>query len=96
MGFRDIEAELISRCLDIAQDRASTARDQREANVFRLASMVLQSRHSVESLRLMQVSNQYFAAHPNEQLHASEVVRQGWIMNLPRLRDRLSRRLVPD
>jgi hypothetical protein len=34
----------------------------------------------------------YFAAHPSELLESAETVRRGWIVNLPRLRDRLERR----
>jgi hypothetical protein len=33
----------------------------------------------------------YFAAHPSELLESGETVRRGWIVNLPRLRDRLER-----
>jgi hypothetical protein len=42
---------------------------------------------------LIQASERYFAAHPDEKLAPAEVVGNGWIMNLPRLRDMLSRRL---
>jgi len=35
----------------------------------------------------------YFASHPNERLPSAEVVRRGWVIGLPRLRDMLSRQL---
>jgi hypothetical protein len=94
MNARDLESALLTRCAAVAREVAPTAQDQREANVFRLAAMVVQSRFHRESENLMRVSEQYFATHPNEKLAPVEVVRQGWISNLPRLRDMLSHRLL--
>lgn len=93
MTARDVESALLARCSAVAKGSDQSARDQREANVFRLAAMVIQSRFPGESGRLMQVSEQYFASHPNERLAPAEVVRNGWVLNLPRLRDMLSHRL---
>jgi hypothetical protein len=93
MIAREAEAALLARCSVVAREQASPALDQREANVFRLAAMVVQSRFPGESMHLMQASERYFAAHPDERLAAAEVVRKGWISNLPRLRDMLSRQL---
>ncbi|MBY0242547.1 MAG: hypothetical protein K2X55_24865 [Burkholderiaceae bacterium] len=90
MSSRDVEAALLSRCADVAQERVLAAGDQREANVFRLAAMVVQSRFPRQSQRLMRVSEQYFVAHPNERLPAAEVVAKGWVSGLPRLRDMLT------
>lgn len=74
--------------------RGRIALDQREANVFRLASMVVRSTFPNESNSLMAASERYFATHPGELLHSSEVIRNGWVMTLPRLRDMLSRQLL--
>jgi hypothetical protein len=93
MTAREMESALLARCAVVARAAVPTANDQREANVFRLAAMVVQSRFPGESGSLMQASERYFAAHPDEKLAPAEVVGKGWIMNLPRLRDRLSRRL---
>jgi hypothetical protein len=93
MSVRDLESTLLSRCAAVAREVAQTAQDQREANVFRLAAMVVQSRFPNESQRLMRASEQYFAAHPSEMLAPAEVVRKGWVFNLPRLRDMLSHQL---
>lgn len=93
MAARDIESALLAQCAAIAQGGAHDAQDQREANVFRLAAMVLQSRHPRESQQLMQASNRYFGEHPGELLPSVDVVRQGWVISLPRLRDMLSQRL---
>lgn len=93
MTARESESALLARCAAVARTLAQSARDQREANVFRLAAMVVQSRFPSESQYLMQASEHYFAAHPDEKLAAAEVVRNGWVSSLPRLRDMLSHRL---
>lgn len=93
MTARDNESALLARCSTAARELAQSAQDQREANVFRLAAMVVQSRFPGESKCLMRASEQYFAAHPDERLAPAEVVRRGWISSLPRLRDMLSHRL---
>ncbi len=94
MTARDIEEALLTRCAAVAREAASAAQDQREANVFRLASMVVRSEFPRESDRLMWASERYFAANPNDSLLPGAVVRNGWIVSLPRLRDMLSQRLV--
>jgi hypothetical protein len=96
MTARERESALLARCAVAARAVAPAVEDQCEANVFRLAAMVVQSRFPSESRRLMQASEHYFAAHPDEQLSAAEVVGNGWVIGLPRLRDRLSRRLEED
>lgn len=93
MNSRDVEAALLSRCAEVAQERVLAACDQREANVFWLASMVVKSRFPQESLRLMRVSEQYFAMHPDERVAPAEMVCKGWVMGLPRLRDMLTHHL---
>ena len=94
MKARDVEAALLTRCAAVAREAAPAAQDQREANVFRLASMVVRSKFPRESDRLMLASEQYFAVHPNDSLVPGAVVRNGWIVSLPRLRDMLSHRLI--
>ncbi len=93
MTARDIEAALLTRCAAVATDTALSAQDQREANVFKTAAMVVQSQFPGQSRRLMRASEQYFAMYPNEQLASVEVVRHGWVTSLPRLRDMLTRKL---
>jgi hypothetical protein len=93
MTSRDLELTLLTRCAVAARQQAQVAQDQREANVFRLAAMVVQSRFPTESKYLMQASEQYFASHPNEKLTPAELVTKGWVLSLPRLRDLLSRQL---
>ncbi|MBS0369820.1 MAG: hypothetical protein JSS57_11540 [Proteobacteria bacterium] len=93
MTAREAESALLARCSAIALKVAQSAQDQREANVFRLAAMVVQSRFPVESRCLMQASEQYFALHPDEKLAPADVVRKGWVFSLPRLRDMLTHQL---
>lgn len=93
MAAREAESALLNRCSVVAREPAQSAQDQREANVFRLAAMVIRSRFPGEAMWLMQASERYFAVHPNEKLAPAEVVRKGWVLSLPRLRDMLSHRL---
>lgn len=93
MTARELEAALLTRCTVAAREVAPTAQDQREANVFQLAAMVVRSRFPRESTSLMRASEQYFATHPNERLAPGDVVRNGWVLSLPRLRDMLSQQL---
>ena len=93
MNARETEAALLTRCVGVARTGVPLAQEQREAHVFRLAAMVVRSRFPDESTRLMQASDRYFAVHPDERLPAAEVVRNGWVVNLPRLRDLLSHHL---
>ncbi|MBL8510611.1 MAG: hypothetical protein JNM52_03100 [Betaproteobacteria bacterium] len=93
MTARDIEAALLVRCAATARAVIPIAEDPREANVFRLAAIVIRTQFPRESECLMRSSELYFAAHPREKLVAAEVVRQGWISSLPRLRHLLSQQL---
>lgn len=93
MTARDAESALLARCFAVAREVTQSAQDQREANVFRLAAMVVRSRFPNESMYLMQASERYFVSHPNERLAPADVVRKGWVLSLPRLRDMLSHRL---
>lgn len=93
MTARELEAALLTRCTAAAREIAPNAQDQREANVLQLAAMVVRSRFPRESTRLMLASEQYFATHPGERLASGDVVRNGWVQSLPRLRDMLSQHL---
>ncbi len=90
MTARELQAALLTRCAGVARDIAPTAQDQREANVFALAAGVVRARFPREAARLLQASKGYFATHPGNRLAAANVVRQGWVQSLPRLRDMLS------
>jgi hypothetical protein len=93
MTARDDERDLLNRCAAAAKGEVLGAADQREANVFRLASMVLRPRLPAESTRLMTASEQYFRQHPAEQVESAQVVRNGWVPSVPRLRAMLTMQL---
>jgi len=93
MTAREIENNLLVRCAAAARNPADTAQNQQEANVFRLAAMVVRSRFPMESANLMNAGERYFAQHPDDKLAAVDVVRNGWIFSLPRLRSMLTLQL---
>ena len=93
MTARDREAALLARCAAVASGLSQTALDQREANVFMLAAMTVWHRFPAEAECLMQSSERYFAAHPDERLGPADIVRRGWVISLHRLSDRLDRQL---
>lgn len=96
MTARDDESVLLARCAAIARGEADPlARDQREANVLRLASMVMLASQPQASEKWKQASEAYFARHPSDQLAPADVVRKGWVFSLPRLRDMLRWQLLP-
>ncbi|XYJ88367.1 DUF2384 domain-containing protein [Cupriavidus necator] len=84
---------MLLRCVAAGRGQVTVARDQREANIFRLAAMVIQTRFPLEAEGIGHASERYFALHPEDLVPSPEVVRKGWISSLPRLRDMLSRKL---
>ncbi len=90
MNARQVEADMLKRCVLVAQGLEAVARDQREANVFRVAAMVVKSRLPSEAEKLMQASQNYFSSYPNHRLQEAEVIKNGWVSSLPRLRDMLT------
>ena len=93
MSAREVESALLARCSAVARQPTQEARDQREANVFQVAAMLVRAQFPAESKSLAQSSERYFESHPNERLASAEVVQRGWVVSLPRLRDMLSRQL---
>ena len=75
MTARDGESKMLKRYATAARDLLPATQDQKEANVFRLAAMVVQFRFSAESVQLMQVSDRYFAQYPNDKLAVVDVLR---------------------
>lgn len=91
MNAREREAALLLRCREVATGQGSLAQDSREANVFVLSAMLLQFQFPVESSRLKQAGEDYLAAHPTEKISPDEIVRKGWIVDFPRMREGLRR-----
>ena len=90
---RDFVHELLLRCVEVARAEVSDADDAREANVFRLASMVLGAEFTPEATRLLKAAKRYFARFPGQQLRTPDVIARGWVLGLPRLHDMLEREL---
>ena len=56
--------------------------------------MIVSIRYPEAGARLFGASTAYFADHPEQQVASAEVVRRGWIINAPRLHDRLEHLLA--
>ncbi len=89
MSARMLEAALLGRVGAVTKG-GDGAQDQREANVFRVAALLVRARHPRSSTDLMTASEHYFRQHPHQRLSAEDVVRKGWITSLPRWRDLLN------
>jgi hypothetical protein len=90
MPSRADEFVLLSRCTEVAlAGKPLQALDEMEANVFRVAGMVLKSSNAEAAQRLLKASSWYFDQHPEDRMPASQVVQLGWITSLPRLHDML-------
>jgi len=90
---RALEVRLVERCALVGLGVSATADDRKEANVFRVAAMVVGSRHPLAAGNLRRASTRFFGDRPTDELPADEVVRQGWVTSLPRLRQLLEARL---
>jgi hypothetical protein len=93
MDARDKEQALLTLCLVAARDKARSALDQREASVFRLAASIIGSRFPAEAANLYRASQGYFATRPEDRLQTADVVKNGWVLDVPRLRDMLCHQL---
>lgn len=90
---RGNEDAMLECCVLIATAALETPRTQAEANVCRVAGMILSRNLQDAGHRLTRAAAAYFEAHPTELLESTETVQRGWIIGLPRFRDRLERML---
>ena len=86
MTAPDIEESMLARVVTIARGTSADVKDQTEANVLRMASMLVRSRYPLEAARLMTICDAYFRRFPNDKLPAEDILRNGWVTSLPRLR----------
>ncbi len=91
---RDIEKTMLERCRQIATTPVDAPQNQAEANVCRVAGMIVRIRYPDAGARLLAAADTYFTEHPEDKLPPEEVVRRGWVISLPRLRDQLERLLA--
>ena len=92
MLFRSEEVMLMS-CLEVAQGVREMPCSAKQANVMRVAAIVIGRSFPASQKRLSEAAARYFEAHPGEAVESAEIVRRGWVSNLPRLCDRLERKL---
>lgn len=90
---RDLEAEMLSLCARAAAGEAVAATTEAQANVLELAARVLSGPRDVCD-RLNRAAAAFFRDHPEAaRLDPEAMVRRGWILGVPRLRDALDRTL---
>ena len=94
MTAREMEEQLLTRCAVVGHGGTEMATDQREANGFKLAAMLMQSRFPREAGCLMRASENYFQQHPSDRMPAASSVQNGWVSSLPRFRVMLSVKLL--
>lgn len=93
--YRDYEEKLIQSCVDAVFSKRAAA-NQKEANVFRLASMIIGARFPAESEALLQLSEDYFLLHPQDKVELPDVVTNGWVASLPRLREMIFSKIMEE
>ena len=90
---REVEEAFLMACLEIASSLRGRPCSAKDANVMCVAAMVIGNGFPVSQKRLMDAATRYFEVHADAKVETAEVVRRGWVLNLPRLRDRLERKL---
>jgi hypothetical protein len=95
MNARDIEFAQLDRCVAVARGKGLDPENQREANVFALASRIL-THFPGEAENLLRASERYFALaqHSEERMDSEDILRKGWVQGLPRFREMLTRLLT--
>jgi hypothetical protein len=93
--YRDTEEALLLRCSVVARMQGSAkALNQQEANLFWLASILIESRLPRESQCLLAASESYFSEHPHERLSTALILEAGWIQSLARFNAMLDHQLT--
>ena len=90
---REAEEVMLMSCLEVAQGVREKPCSAQQANVMRVAAMVIGRSFPASQKRLSAAAARYFEAQPGEEVESAEIVRRGWVANLPRLRDRLEHKL---
>ena len=90
---REAEEVMLMSCLEVAQGVRAMPCSAQQANVMRVAAMVIGRSFPASQKRLSAAAARYFEAQPGEEVESAEIVRRGWVSNLPRLCDRLERKL---
>ena len=86
---REKEEILLSLCIAAGAGEIVSINSPIKANIFRVAGSVILNNYPLEAKRLNLLAKDYFIRFPDDCLHASQIVRNGWIISYPRLRDML-------
>lgn len=88
------EASLVRQCLDVATTSSLTEEPTcQQAQIFRLAAMLLRSSHPEAALNLQQAYDVHLLKHACIPLPPDAAIKQGWVLGLARFRDTLCRQL---
>lgn len=90
---REAEEVMLMSCLEVAQGVRAMPCSAQQANVMRVAAIVIGRSFPASQKRPSEAAARYFEAHPGDKVDSAEVVRLGWVSTLPRLRDRLEHKL---
>lgn len=90
---RSFEDHLLTLCVQISSGCSAVNLSVEQANVCRVAAMVVDGNFPESAVLLRTAAATYFTDHPEQKFEVSEVIRKGWIFDLPRLRHSLERRL---
>lgn len=93
MDIRQSETELIEKCVWLATGKQHHATNSKEANIFLVASSLVKSLHPQASGLLGVASSSYFEVYPDQKMDVQHILKQKWIVSLPRLKSRLCARL---
>ena len=93
VNAREQENLILEKCVAAASGTLLAATNREEANVFRLAAIVVRSRYPDYADRVAGACDLWFEKHPHDKLPSDEVIRSGWVISMPRLRDMLNQRL---
>lgn len=88
---RDLERQLIDRCLEIARSIECAPQCDSEANICHLAAMLLASKKPRDSVSLHNASENYFADRPDAKLSIEQVLALPGILGLSRFAANLNK-----
>jgi len=94
MDAREKEQRMLDSCIAAALGQVASARDQVEASIFRLAASAVQTYYPTRADALWSSSDVYFEEHADQRrLPPADLMAQGHIVTLPRLRSMLLHQL---
>ena len=89
VSARETERELINCCCDVAACKTVVI-NEALANVLNISASLLKREFPIPSAAMQAASDLYFATAEHPQLTATQILERGWIISLPRLKNRLA------